>query len=89
MPPRWPRKPDPNDPAYRRLENRINFAVHFALFSAVNSGLWFFEQLGHRFEHLETVTLLWFAGLGLHALLALRDRPEENLKPSKGIRDRS
>lgn len=88
MPPRWPRKPDPNDPAYRRLENRINFALHIALFSAVNSGLWFFQQLRHPFENLSTVTLLWLAGLGLHAVFVLRDRPV-NLKPSEEIRDRS
>ncbi len=37
MPPRWPRKPDRKDPAYRRLEDRINFAVHVALFAAINS----------------------------------------------------
>jgi hypothetical protein len=45
MPPRWPREPDPLDPAYRRLEDRINFAFHVALFSAVNSGIWFFAIL--------------------------------------------
>lgn len=45
MPPRWPRKPTREDPAYRRLEDRINFAVHVALFAAFNSGLWFFSQL--------------------------------------------
>ena len=45
MPPRWPRKPTRQDPAYRRLEDRINFAVHVAGFIAVNSGLWFFHTL--------------------------------------------
>lgn len=41
MPPRWPREPDRNDPAYRRLDDRMNFATHVALFSATNSGIWF------------------------------------------------
>jgi hypothetical protein len=43
MPPRWPRKPDRADPAYRKLEDRLNVAVHLALFAAVNSSLWFFR----------------------------------------------
>ncbi|NCJ05843.1 hypothetical protein GS597_04820 [Synechococcales cyanobacterium C] len=45
MPPRWPRKPDRQDPAYRRLADRINFAVHVALFGALNSGFWFVRLL--------------------------------------------
>ncbi len=45
MPPRWPREPDRRDPAFRRLEDRINFAFHVALFAAVNSGAWFLRVL--------------------------------------------
>lgn len=45
MPPRWPRKPDRNDPAYRRLEDRMNFALHVAIFAASNSGLWFVRTI--------------------------------------------
>lgn len=45
MPPRWPRKPDRNDPEYRRLDDRMNFAIHVGLFSASNSGLWFVHNL--------------------------------------------
>jgi 2TM domain len=45
MPPRWPRKPDRRDPAYRRLDDRMNFATHVAIFAAINSGLWFFHIL--------------------------------------------
>ncbi|MCW6034675.1 2TM domain-containing protein [Spirulina subsalsa FACHB-351] len=43
MPPRWPRQPDRNDPAYRRLDDRMNFALHVAVFAACNSGLWFVD----------------------------------------------
>ncbi|HEY9617636.1 MAG TPA: 2TM domain-containing protein [Microcoleaceae cyanobacterium] len=47
MPPRWPRKPDrATDPDFRRLDDRMTFATHVALFAAVNSGLWFFRELG-------------------------------------------
>jgi hypothetical protein len=45
MPPKWPRKPDRADPAYRKLEDRINFTVHVAAFTAFNSGLWFFHEM--------------------------------------------
>jgi hypothetical protein len=50
MPPRWPRKPDRNDPDYRRLDDRMNFAIHVAIFAVVNSGLWFFRVLGNTSE---------------------------------------
>ena len=43
MPPRWPREPDRRDPAFRKLEDRINFAFHVALFACINSGSWFFR----------------------------------------------
>ena len=45
MPPRWPRKPDRNDPEFRKLDDRMNFAIHVAIFAASNSGLWFFRNL--------------------------------------------
>jgi hypothetical protein len=69
MPPRWPRKPDrANDLAFRRLEDRLNFAVHVAAFSAFNSGLWFFQILKPRWENLPILTGLWAAALLAHAL---------------------
>ena len=65
MPPRWPRKPDRKDPAYRRLEDRINFAVHVGLFSATNSGLWFVDI----FKSVNWGWLMWFTGIWLGILL--------------------
>jgi hypothetical protein len=76
MPPRWPRKPDRNDPDYRRLDDRMNFATHVAIFAAINSGLWFFRVLEATSE-LETpgglaatpwVTEIWALVLFAHAL---------------------
>lgn len=69
MPPRWSRKPDRKDPDYRRLDDRMNFAVHVALFSAINSGLWFFRIL-HVQEGQATVwiTASWLVGLVAHAI---------------------
>ncbi len=67
MPPRWPRQPDRQDPDYRRLDDRMNFAVHVALFAAVNSGLWFFQTLG-RLEGATWVGLGWGTALFLHGV---------------------
>ncbi|NEQ23769.1 MAG: 2TM domain-containing protein [Microcoleus sp. SIO2G3] len=69
MPPRWPRKPDRSDPSYRRLDDRMNFAVHVALFAACNSGIWFFRTLQYadwRWAYL--VTSLWGGILIGHAI---------------------
>ncbi|MCA1990669.1 MAG: 2TM domain-containing protein [Coleofasciculus sp. S288] len=69
MPPRWPRKPDRNDPAYRRLDDRMNFAVHVAIFAACNSGIWFFRILQDadwRWAYL--ITGLWALILVGHAI---------------------
>lgn len=59
MPPRWPRKPDRKDPAYRRLDDRMNFALHVAIFAVVNSGLWFFRVLGETSELGAPGGFLW------------------------------
>ncbi|MFZ4666329.1 MAG: 2TM domain-containing protein, partial [Prochlorotrichaceae cyanobacterium] len=68
MPPRWPRQPDRADTDYRRLDDRMNFALHVALFSAFNSGLWFFQILSHPWENLSVVTIAWGLGLLGHGL---------------------
>jgi hypothetical protein len=69
MPPRWPRKPDRRDPAFRKLDDRMNFAVHVAVFAAINSGLWFAHQLNPVWvPWVSKVTLLWLTGLGIHAI---------------------
>jgi len=69
MPPRWPRKPTRQDPAYRRLEDRINFAVHVAACIAVNSGLWFFHTLNPEWVvWAKWVTLPWLVGLVGHGI---------------------
>ncbi|KGF72747.1 hypothetical protein DO97_05260 [Neosynechococcus sphagnicola sy1] len=69
MPPRWPRQPDRNDPAYRRLDDRMNFAMHVAIFAASNSGLWFFQNLqAQEWPWATWVTLGWGIGLLGHGL---------------------
>lgn len=59
MPPRWPREPDRNDPEYRKLDDRMNFAVHVAVFATANSGVWFF----HNFYHATWLWINWFSGI--------------------------
>ncbi|MDB9374929.1 2TM domain-containing protein [Nodularia sphaerocarpa] len=69
MPPRWPRKPDRKDPAFRKLDDRINFAVHVALTTAVNSSLWFFHNLtAATWEWLPWLTAGWILVLLVHLI---------------------
>jgi hypothetical protein len=77
MPPRWPRQPDRNDPAYRKLDDRMTFATHVAFFAAVNSGLWFFRLAPQKIGGLpdpgglpETpwITVTWALFLLAHAV---------------------
>jgi hypothetical protein len=72
MPPSWPRKPDRNDPDFRRLEDRINFAFHVALFLASNSGLWFFDKIQNAsWPWVIWVTGGWALVLVLHGVYIL------------------
>ncbi|MBD2774044.1 2TM domain-containing protein [Iningainema tapete] len=69
MPPRWPRQPDRKDPAYRKLDDRMNFAVHVAFSAAVNSGLWFFHNfLKANWEWLPPLTAGWIVVLLVHLI---------------------
>ncbi|MGD1943443.1 MAG: 2TM domain-containing protein [Leptolyngbyaceae cyanobacterium] len=69
MPPRWPRKPDRRDPAFRKLDDRMNFAIHVALFAAINSGLWFAHEInGDWVAWVSKLTLVWLVVLVSHAL---------------------
>ncbi|NJN87162.1 MAG: 2TM domain-containing protein [Leptolyngbyaceae cyanobacterium SL_7_1] len=69
MPPRWSRKPDRNDPDYRKLDDRMNFALHVAIFAATNSGLWFFRVLqAHGGQTTIWITTGWLLVLIAHAV---------------------
>ena len=69
MPPRWPRKPDRKDPAYRRLDDRMNFAIHVAIFTASNSGLWFVHNIKQATWSWTTwFTLIWLGLLLIHMI---------------------
>ena len=84
MPPRWPREPDRGDPAYRKLEDRINFAVHVATYAAGNSGLWFFHIiLKSNWPWLIWLSGIWAASLAFHLLyiLLIADYSVTGVKP--------
>ncbi|AUS99899.1 hypothetical protein CLI64_05570 [Nostoc sp. CENA543] len=69
MPPRWPRKPDRNDPEFRKLDDRMNFAVHVAVAATINSGLWFFHNLTvANWEWLPPLTAGWVVVLLVHLI---------------------
>lgn len=69
MPPRWPRKPDRKDPDYRRLDDRMNFAIHVAIFAASNSSLWFFRIFNHaEWFWAKWFTLFWLGVLFIHLI---------------------
>ncbi len=69
MPPRWPRKPDRNDPEFRRLDDRMSFAFHVALFAACNSGLWFVRTIKVAdWSWTIWVTGIWAGVLLLHLI---------------------
>ncbi|MBW4688361.1 MAG: 2TM domain-containing protein [Komarekiella atlantica HA4396-MV6] len=69
MPPRWPRKPDRNDPEFRKLDDRMNFAIHVAIAAAINSGLWFVHNLkATTWEWLPWLTASWTIVLLVHLI---------------------
>lgn len=84
MPPRWPRKPTREDPDYRRLEDRMNFALHTAACIAVNSGLWFFHTLNPSWvTWVSWLTLAWVGILAAHGIyiFVLADYSPRRLSP--------
>lgn len=95
MPPRWPRKPDRNDPAYRRLDDRMNFATHVAVFAASNSGLWFFRLISQSpdtppFTWAPLFTLGWLfllVGHGIYVFAIANYSMTSLMKPVDPIAD--
>lgn len=67
MPPRLSTPPDPQDPAYQRLERKINLMLHVALFASINSTLWFLTQFW-QWAWLGLFTASWGTVLLTHTL---------------------
>ena len=77
MPIRWYGSGDPNDPLYKHFSRIVNLTLHAMAFAAVNSGLWFWQQIRHPWGHLNWFTEIWLLGLMLNLLLVVRARPRE------------
>jgi hypothetical protein len=75
MPIRWYGPADPTDPTYRHFERIVNLTLHGALFAAVNSGLWFLQELRHPWTHLGWFSLAWAAALLAHGSVVMLLRP--------------
>lgn len=76
MPIRWYGPADPADPTYRHFNRVVNLTLHAMVFAAVNSGLWFVQEIRHPWNHLSVLTGLWLVGLAVHLSMVLKLRPE-------------
>ena len=76
MPIRWYGPADPADPTYRHFNRVVNLTLHAMVFAAVNSGLWFLQEIRHPWNHLSVLTGLWLGGLAVQLSMVLKLRPE-------------
>jgi hypothetical protein len=67
--PRLSKPPDPNDPEYQQLENRINLALHAGIFTATNSCMWFVRTITYaEWDWSILVTSAWIFILISHSI---------------------
>ena len=77
MPIRWYGPADPEDPTYRHYARIVNLVLHAMAFAAVNSGLWFVENLRHPWPHLAWLTEAWGLLVLLQLISVVVRRPQE------------
>jgi hypothetical protein len=75
MPIRWYGPADPTEPTYRHFARIVNLTLHAALFAAINSGLWFIQELRHPWSHLGWLSLAWAGALLVHGSVVVALRP--------------
>jgi hypothetical protein len=75
MPIRWYGPADPADPTYRHFSRVVNLCLHGGIFAAINSGLWFVQEMRHPWPQLQLVTWIWGATLAVHLALVIALRP--------------
>ncbi len=78
MPIRWYGTSDSNDPIYRHFDRIVNLTLHAMTFAALNSGLWFFQQIRHPWTKLDLFTEIWLLGLLVHLVVVVIKRPEKD-----------
>ena len=81
MPIRWYGPADPTDPTYRHFARIVNLVLHAMVFAAVNSGLWFVQEMRHPWSRLPLVSLGWGLALAIHLTVVLVQRPAKAETP--------
>jgi|TARA_B100001939_G_scaffold217338_1_gene186960 hypothetical protein len=76
MPIRWYGPADPENPTYRHFERVVNLCLHAGLFAALNSGLWFVQEMRHPWQKLPLFSGLWLTVLIAHLLVVATLRPD-------------
>ena len=75
MPLRWYGPADPSNATYRHFSRVVNLCLHTMGFAAINSGLWFIQQIRHPWGHLALWTESWLVLLIIHFLIVIKLRP--------------
>ncbi|MEY3768508.1 MAG: hypothetical protein RLZZ11_1578, partial [Cyanobacteriota bacterium] len=67
---------DPADPTYRHFNRIVNLVLHAMVFAALNSGLWFVQNMRHPWAHLAWLTEAWALLLLVHLISVVARRPK-------------
>ena len=84
MPIKWYGSGDKTDPTYKHFSRVVNLVLHAMLFAAVSSTLWFVQQIRHPWSHLNWFSEIWIAGLLLHLIFVVMQRPKMQKASSSG-----
>jgi hypothetical protein len=76
MPIRWYGPANPEDPTYRHFNRIVNLVLHAMVFAALNSGLWFVQNMRHPFNHLAWLTEGWALLLLVQLISVVARRPQ-------------
>ena len=76
MPIRWYGPANPEDPTYRHFNRIVNLVLHRMVFAALNSGLWFVQEMRHPWSHLNWLTSTWAVLLAAHLVSVAVQRPK-------------
>ncbi|WP_413442008.1 hypothetical protein [Synechococcus sp. MIT S1220] len=76
MPIRWYGPANPDDPTYRHFERIVNLCLHAGVFAAINSGVWFVQEMRHPWQGLPWFTGVWLSALLIHLSVVVIKRPQ-------------
>ena len=54
----------------------MNLVLHGMVFAALNSGLWFVQEMRHPWSHLNWLTSIWAVLLAAHLVSVAVQRPK-------------